>query len=237
MPSLSSDQLTRYARHLSLPGFGLEGQQKLAESSVLIIGAGGLGSPIALYLSAAGVGHITIADGDCVDLTNLQRQIIHSTADIGRPKAISAAESMPAVHPTVAIEPIARFLSEDEMLRIFPRFDFIIEATDSLETKFIVDRVCHRLQKPYNHGAIFRYEGQTMTIIPGSTRFADLFPDGPEAVSRSKTAGPLGVVPGVLGSLQAAEAIKYLTGSGRLLTDRLLRFDLLTMEFTTIDLR
>lgn len=237
MQHLTPEQQQRYARHLTLPGFGVEGQQKLSRSSVIIIGAGGLGSPIALYLAAAGVGHIAIADGDRVDLTNLQRQIIHSTADIDRPKAISAAESMAAINPTVSVEAIDRFLSEEEMTNLFPQFDFIIEATDSLETKFTVDRVCHRLKKPYNHGAIFRYEGQTMTILPGTTRLSDLFPDGPDAVVRSEVAGPLGVVPGVLGSLQAAEAIKYLTATGQLLTDRLLRVNLLTMEFTTIRLK
>ena len=235
--TLSDDQLSRYARHIALPDFGVEGQTRLAEAKVLIIGAGGLGSPIAMYLAAAGVGHIAIADGDCVELSNLQRQIVHSTADVGRPKALSAAETMRALNPTIEVIPMERFIPADEMADLFAPFDFIIEATDSLDTKFAVDRACRLIGKPYNHGAIFRYEGQTMTVLPGTTSFADLFPDGPEAVSRGPIAGPLGVVPGVLGCLQATEAIKYITRTGTLLTDRLLRLNLLTMDFTTIRLR
>lgn len=237
MTQLTNDQLTRYARHIALPDFGLEGQQRLANAKVIIIGAGGLGSPIAMYLAAAGVGHITIADGDCVELTNLQRQIIHTTADLGRPKVLSAAETMRAINPTIEVIPMERFIPAEEMAQLFEAYDFVIEATDSIETKFAVDRACHLIGKPYNHGAIFRYEGQTMTVLPGTTCFADLFPNGPEAVDRGPIAGPLGVVPGVLGSIQATEAIKYITHTGTLLTDRLLRFNLLTMTFTTIRLR
>ena len=210
---------------------------RLAESSVLIIGAGGLGSPIALYLAAAGVGTIGIADGDNVDLSNLQRQIIHFTADVGRPKAISAAEKMAALNPSVRVIPLTRFISGDETDALFRDYDFIIDATDSLDGKFMVDAACLRCGKPYSHGAIFRYEGHTMTILPGTSRLTDLFPEGPESIERPAVSGPLGVVPGILGTIQAAEAIKYLTGTGELLTDRLLRFDVLTMEFTTIALR
>ncbi len=233
---LSQEENARYARHLTLPGFGPEGQQKLAESSVLIIGAGGLGSPIALYLAAAGIGHITIADGDNLDISNLQRQVIHRTADIGRPKAISAAEKMRALNPEIEVTPIASFITDGEIDSIISHHDFIIDATDSLDMKFAVDQACLRTNKPYSHGAIFQYEGQTMTVLPTTARFSDLFPDGPTAIERSAPRGPLGVVPGILGTIQATEAIKYLIGIGDLITDRLLRFDVLSMRFTSIRL-
>lgn len=245
----TAEQLERYARHLSLPGFGPEAQARLAAARVLIIGAGGLGSPVALYLAAAGVGHIAIADGDCVDLSNLQRQVIHSTADVGRPKAVSAAESMRALNPDIDVRPIERFLTPEELPDVVARYDFVVEATDSLRMKFIVDEACLRAGVAYSHGAISHYEGHAMTVVPGSARLTDLFPDDPEAAAYAsddrgassdvRGAGPgvLGVVPGVLGTIQAAEAIKYLTGVGRLLTDRLLRFDLLGMNFHVVKLR
>lgn len=235
--TFSADENTRYARQLSLPGFGIEGQRKLAESSVLIIGAGGIGSPVALYLAAAGVGHITIADGDFVDLSNLQRQIIHSTADINRPKAQSAFEKMTALNPHITITPITHFISGQELDNLISQHDFTIDATDSLNGKFEVDAACFRCSKPYSHGAIFQFEGQTMTVLPSSARLTDLFPEGPESVETVPPTGPLGVVPGIIGSIQATEAIKYITGIGELLTDRLLRFNTLTMQFTTLRLR
>lgn len=233
----SPEELSRYSRHLSLPGFGRDAQQRLADSSVLIIGAGGLGSPVALYLAASGVGHITIADGDNVDLSNLQRQIIHATADVGRPKAISAAEKMMALNPEIRVTPLTRFISEEEIEPLILAHDFIIDATDSPEGKFLIDAACARCGKAYSHGAIFQYEGHTMTILPSTARLTDLFPEGPVLSDRPQPVGPLGVVPGILGTIQATEAIKYLTGVGELLTDRLLRFDILTMQFSTIRLR
>lgn len=234
---LTPDEQQRYARHLTLPGFGEEAQLRLRQSSVLIVGAGGLGSPIALYLAAAGVGTIAIADGDNIELSNLQRQIIHTTAEIGTPKAASAARKMSALNPEVNVVTIRQYLTPENIDAILAPYDFIIDATDSLEAKFLIDEACLRLGKPYNHGAIFRYEGHTMTVLPSTARLIDLFPDGPQAVTKSTTRGPLGVVPGVLGTIQAAEALKYLTGIGTLLTNRLLRFDLLTMEFSTIKIR
>lgn len=263
----TAEQLERYARHLTLPGFGPEAQARLAAARVLIIGAGGLGSPVALYLAAAGVGHIAIADGDCVDMSNLQRQVIHSTADVGRPKAVSAAESMRALNPDIDVRPIERFLTPEELPDVVARYDFVVEATDSLRMKFVVDEACHRAGVAYSHGAISHYEGHAMTVVPGSARLTDLFPDGPAAAAAANDAaaddrssssdercaasddrgassgvrgaepGVLGVVPGVLGTIQAAEAIKYLTGVGQLLTDRLLRFELLGMSFRVVKLR
>lgn len=236
---MTSSQLTpnereRYARHLTLPGFGEEGQLRLLRSSLIIIGAGGLGSPIALYLAAAGVGTIAIADGDDIELSNLQRQIIHTTAEIGTSKAVSAAKKMAALNPSVNIVTIPHYLTPENIDATLSPYDFIIDATDSLETKFLIDEACLRLGKPYSHGAIYRYEGHTMTVLPSTARLSHLFPDGPQAVTKSPTRGPLGVVPGLLGTIQATEAIKFLTGTGELLTNRLLRFNLLTMEFTTI---
>ena len=237
--TLSTDELQRYARHIALPEIGLEGQMRLREASVLIIGAGGLGSPVALYLAAAGVGTIGIADADCVDASNLQRQIIHDTPSIGRPKVDSAADRMKALNPGVAIVTYHEWITAGNIQSVIAPYDFIIDATDSLDTKFLVDDACHAAGKPYSHGAISSFEGQTMTILPSTVRFSDLFPDGPEAVERNagKPAGPFGVVPGILGCIQAAEAIKWITGTGQLLTDCLLRFDVLTMQFTRINLR
>ncbi len=237
--TLSPDELQRYARHIALPEIGLEGQQRLRRASVLIIGAGGLGSPVALYLAAAGVGTIGIADADCVDVSNLQRQIIHDTPSVGRPKVDSAADRMTALNPNVATVRYHEWITADNIAAVIAPYDFIIDATDSLDTKFLVDEACFAAGKPYSHGAISRFEGQTMTVLPSTARFRDLFPDGPEAVERQKgnPAGPFGVVPGILGCIQAAEAIKWITGAGELLTDALLRFDVLTMEFTRIRLR
>lgn len=210
---------------------------RLKRGSVLVIGAGGLGSPVALYLAASGVGHIGIVDGDCVDVTNLQRQVIHTTADVGRSKVASAAAKMRAINPEIAVTEIDEFITAQNISHVIEPYDFVIDATDSLDMKFLVDEACVSAHKPYNHGAIWHYEGQTMTVLPGTASYRSLFPDGPEAVTRGAVAGPLGVVPGMLGTIQAAEAIKYLAGVGELLTNRLLRFDALTMRFSEIRLR
>ncbi len=237
MDTLSEKEKLRYARHLSLPEFGEDAQLKLKHGNVLVIGAGGLGSPVLLYLAAVGIGHIGIADGDNVDLSNLQRQVIHTVADIGRAKAISAAEKMRAINPETEISAYTQFVTDKNITSLITDYDFVIDATDSLDTKFLVDNACTGAQKPYNHGAIFQYQGQTMTVLPGTASYRSLFPDGPVAEAGDTPTGPLGVVPGVLGTIQAAEAIKYLAGIGQLLTDRLLRFDLRTMAFTTFRLR
>lgn len=236
--TLTDDERARYARHLSLPEFGEEGQLRLKRGSVLVIGAGGLGSPVAMYLAAAGVGRIGIADGDNVDISNLQRQIIHTTADIDRPKVISAARNMKAINPDIKVEPINTFIDSRNIRNIIEAYDFVIDATDSMGIKFLVNDTCVDMGKPYNHGAIWHYEGQTMTVLPGTADYRSLFPEEPAADSvNTLPQGPLGVVPGILGTIQAAEAIKYLSGAGTLLTDRLLRFDLRTMQFHVIALR
>lgn len=230
----TEDEKLRYARHISLPGFGEEGQLRLKNGSVLVIGAGGLGSPVLLYLAAAGVGHIGVADGDVVDTTNLQRQVIHTTASVGMSKVKSAAARMRALNPDVEIVEFGEFVNESNIAGLIAGYDFVIDATDSIDIKFLINDACVEAGKPYNHGAIFQYEGHTMTVLPGAADLRTLFPDGPSAVVRSAPVGPLGVVPGVLGTLQATEAIKYVSGVGELLVNRLLCFDLLTMQFTCL---
>lgn len=236
---LTSEERQRYARHITLPEFGEQGQLRLKNGSVLLIGCGGLGSPIALYLAAAGVGRVGLVDGDSVSLSNLQRQVAHATADIGRFKAHSARDKMLAINPAMQVEAFTGFATASSLVKLLPAYDFIIEATDSLDMKYLVDDMCLQLRRPYNHGAISEFEGQTMTILPGTTTFRQLFPEppvGPAAQSGAAPRGPLGIVPGILGTIQATEAIKYLTGIGTLLTDRLLRFNALTLDFTSLRL-
>ena len=234
---LTDEEKVRYARHLSLPGFGEEAQKRLKNGSVLVIGAGGLGSPVLLYLAAAGVGRIGVADGDTVDTTNLQRQIIHSTNSVGTSKVASAAQRISALNPDITVVTHDTFVNQENIASLINSYDFVIDATDSPDIKFLVNDTCVALGKPYNHGAIFQYEGHTMTVLPGTADLRTLVPDGPVAETANTPVGPLGVVPGVLGTLQATEAIKYLSATGTLLTDRLLRFNLLSMQFTTIALR
>lgn len=238
--TLTPEEQNRYARHIALAEIGECGQLRLKNGSVLLIGCGGLGSPIALYLAAAGVGRIGLIDGDRVSLSNLQRQVAHTTADIGRFKARSARDKMLAINPDIQVEAITEFATPTILEQLLPAYDFIIEATDSLDMKYLVDDLCLRLGRPYNHGAISEFEGQTMTILPGSTTFRQLFPEAPAQPENQNGVnaprGPLGIVPGILGTIQATEAIKYLTGIGTLLTDRLLRFNALTLEFTTLKL-
>lgn len=225
---LSPLDCSRYARHVMMPEFGVEGQLKLRRGRVLVIGAGGLGSPVLMYLAAAGVGHITVADGDRVDISNLQRQIIHTTADICRPKALSAAETMHAINPEIDISIIDEFLEKDSLANLVDTVDFVIDATDNYESKFMINDVCVAREKPYSHGSIFRFKGNTMTILPGHACYRCLFQQPP--VPFSVPGGPMGVLPGVIGAIQATEAVKYLTGLGQLLTDRILVYDALSMN-------
>ncbi len=226
---------SRYSRQIALPDFGLEGQQRLADARVLVIGAGGLGSPAALYLAAAGIGHIYIADGDCVEVSNLQRQIAHTTAREGTPKALSAGTTMLELNPDIEVTPIVEFLTPESLTELIRdiRPDFVIDATDSFDAKFFINDVCVATGTPCAYGAIFRYEGQLTTWLPGAPTLRDLFPAVPTP-EKTQPVGPLGVVPGIIGTLQATEAIKYLTGIGELLTGTLLYINLLTMNFNRI---
>ena len=230
--NLTEEQTERYCRHIKLREVGEEGQKKMLNAKILIVGAGGLGSPAALYLAAAGIGHIGIVDADVADLSNLQRQIIHSTNDIGRPKVESAKEKMLAINPSIEITTYQEFLSSDNAQDIIAPWDFIIDATDNFTSKYLINDTCVKLGKSFSHGSILRFNGQTFTHIPGSACYRCLFKEPPPegSVPNSKQAGILGSVAGMLGTIQATEALKYVLGIGELLTNRLLTFDALTME-------
>lgn len=233
---LSAEQKQRYARHTALAELGEEGQEKLLRGRVLLIGAGGLASPAAIYLAAAGVGTIGIADADRVDLSNLQRQIIHGTKDLGREKTESAKESIHDINPEVRVDTYPIYVSEENIMELIEEYDFVIDATDNFPSKFLINDACVLSGKPFSHGGIFRFGGQLMTYVPGSPCYRCVFKNPPpkEAVITCKKAGIIGAMCGVIGSLQAMEAVKYLTGVGELLTGRLLNYDALKMEFRTV---
>jgi len=236
---LSEEQITRYSRHILLKEVGGKGQMKLLNGRVLIIGAGGLGSPIALYLAAAGVGTIGIADADEVDLSNLQRQVIHFTADIGKAKVLSAKEKMLAINPELNVIAYQEWVSADNIAQLIADYDFIIDGTDNFAAKFLINDACVLAGKPYSHGGILQFDGQTMTVTPESACYRCIFPEPPpkEAVPSCSQAGVIGVLPGVLGTLQATEAIKYLLGTGDLLAGRLLTYSALRMRFREIPVK
>ncbi len=230
--ALSSEQKERYKRNIMLPGVGDKGQLTLLESSVLIVGVGGLGSPAALYLAAAGVGRVGIIDGDRVDISNLQRQILHSTGDIGHRKTESAAERMRAINPDVEVWTCSSNLSVDNAVAIVGDYDFVIESTDNFKGKFLVADACHLAQRAYSHAGITEFSGQTMTVIPGKTAcYRCVFQEPPPP---SFVTGVMGVTPGVIGTIQATEAIKFLLGIGELLTDRLFVYDSLSLRPRTV---
>jgi molybdopterin/thiamine biosynthesis adenylyltransferase len=237
---LTDDQKERYARHLLLEGVGERGQQKLLDGSVLVIGAGGLGSPALFYLVAAGVGRVGVVDSDIVELSNLQRQTLHNTARIGRLKVESALEVLKPLNPEVELIAYPARVDRDNIDSLIKEYDFVIDATDNFESKFLINDACVASGKAFSHGGILRYSGQTMTITPGASPcYRCIFPEpleGEDAIACSK-AGVLGVLPGIIGTLQATEAIKYLTGVGELLTGRLLTYDSAAMKFREIPVR
>lgn len=237
---LTEEQIERYSRHIILKEVGGKGQQKLFDGKVLIIGAGGLGAPIALYLAAAGVGTIGIADADQVDLSNLQRQVIHFTADVGKPKVESAREKMQAINPEVRVNSYQEWISAANINRIIADYDFIIDGTDNFAAKFLINDACVLARKPYSHGGILAFDGQTITVVPGeSACYRCIFPEPPprDAIPTCSQAGVIGVLPGVLGTIQATEAIKFLLGKGELLTNRLLTYNALRMKFREVPLK
>lgn len=237
MRDYTEEQLERYSRHILLKQVGIEGQEKLLDGKVLVIGAGGLGAPIALYLAAAGVGHIGIVDGDVVDLSNLQRQVIHFTKDVGTPKTASAKEKMEAINPDIKVTTINEYLFAHNIREVIREYDFVIDGTDSFASKFLINDACVMENKPFSHGGILRFDGQTMTIKPGETACYRCVFGGPppaDLVPTCSQAGVLGAIAGMLGTIQAAEALKFLTGAGDLLTDNLLTFDALTMNFRKV---
>lgn len=240
MIDFTEQQLERYSRHILLDDVGVDGQEKLLAAKVLIVGAGGLGSPIALYLAAAGVGTIGIVDSDSVEMSNLQRQIVHFTKDIGSAKVDSAAEKMRAINPDISIRTYHEFLCADNITKIIKNYDFVIDGTDNFPTKFLVNDACVFLGIPFSHGGILRFNGQTMTVFPGQTacyRCSFRRPPPPDAVPSCAQAGVLGAVAGMLGTIQAAEALKFFTGAGKLLTNVLLTFDATNMVFRKIRLK
>ncbi len=239
MYDFTEEELLRYSRHILLKDVGVEGQEKIRNGKVLVVGAGGLGAPVALYLAAAGVGTIGIVDGDVVDLSNLQRQVIHFTGDVGHPKVESARDKMLAINPNVKVNTIREFLMSDNALDIIKDYDFIVDGTDNFPVKFLINDACVMAGKPFSHGGILRFEGQTFTHLPGTACYRCLFKSPPpaNAVPTCSQAGVLGAIAGMLGTIQAAETLKYLTGVGELLTDKLLTFNAKTMDFRKINTR
>ena len=237
--AFTNEQLERYSRHIILQEVGVKGQKKLLNASVLIIGAGGLGAPAALYLAAAGVGTIGIVDADEVDLSNLQRQVIHTTNDVGKAKVKSAAETMEAINPDVTVKTYRTFVDSSNIMDLIKDYDFIIDGTDNFPAKFLNNDACVMAEKPFSHAGIIRFKGQLMTYVPGEGPcYRCVFKNPPpkDAVPTCKQAGVIGAMGGVIGSLQAMEAIKYIIGKGDLLTGKLLTYDALKMEFHTIKL-
>jgi sulfur-carrier protein adenylyltransferase/sulfurtransferase len=238
--ALDNEEILRYSRHLILPEVGAAGQQRLKGSSVLVVGAGGLGSPLGLYLAAAGVGRIGLVDFDVVDASNLQRQIIHGTADIGRPKLASARDRIGDLNPHVTVEPHQTRLTSANALDIAGGYDVVVDGSDNFATRYLVNDTCVLLGKPNVYGSIFRFEGQASVLAaPGGPCYRCLFrePPPPGMVPSCAEGGVLGVLPGLVGVIQATETIKLLLGIGEPLIGRLLLVDALTMRFRTLEIR
>jgi thiazole biosynthesis adenylyltransferase ThiF, E. coli subfamily len=237
--ALTDEQIERYSRHIILKEVGAKGQKKLLNAKVLIIGAGGLGASAAMYLAAAGVGTIGIVDADDVDLSNLQRQIIHSTEDVGKPKVQSAKETMERMNLDVKINTYHMFVDASNIRELIREYDFIIDGTDNFPAKFLINDACVIEKKPFSHAGIIRFQGQLMTYVPGRGpcyRCVFQSPPPKDAVPTCKQAGVIGAMGGVIGSLQAMEAVKFIIGKGELLTGYLLTYDALKMEFRKIRL-
>jgi adenylyltransferase/sulfurtransferase len=240
LPQLTNDEIKRYSRHLIMPEVGVDGQRRLKAGSVLCIGAGGLGSPAAMYLAAAGVGRIGLVDYDVVDFSNLQRQIIHGTPDVGRSKLESARDRLRAINPHVQIDTYEAALSSENALDLFKPYDVILDGTDNFPTRYLTNDACVLLGKPNAYGSIFRFEGQASVF---STRegpcYRCLYPEPPPPglVPSCAEGGVLGVLPGVIGVIQATESIKLLTGLGEPLIGRFLIYDALRMRFRELKLR
>jgi len=237
---LAKEEYIRYSRHLILPEVGEEGQRELKAASVLIVGAGGLGSPATFYLAAAGVGTIGIADFDNVELVNLQRQIIHGTGDIGHPKVDSAASKMRAVNPLIKVKKIPEKLSSENAMQIIKDYDVVIDGTDNFPTRYLLNDACVLSGKPYVYGSIYRFEGQASVFATElGPCYRCLYPEPPppNLVPSCEEGGVLGILPGIIGSIQAAEAIKLVLNIGESLAGQLLLFDALRMEFSKLKIR
>ena len=238
--TLNNDEILRYSRHLIMPEVGMEGQRKLKQARVLCVGAGGLGSPLALYLAAAGVGTLGIVDFDVVDFSNLQRQIIHSTADVGRKKLDSAAETITGINPNVNVRKFETRLTSDNAMEIFRDFDLVVDGTDNFATRYLVNDACVLSGKPNVYGSIFRFEGQASVFATkDGPCYRCLYPEPPPPglVPSCAEGGVLGILPGLVGVIQATEAIKLILGAGEPLIGRLLLVDALAMRFRELKLR
>jgi len=236
---LNEQQIERYSRQIILEEVGGTGQEKLLSSKVLIVGAGGLGAPAGLYLAAAGVGTIGIIDSDKVDISNLQRQVIHFTGDIGTEKVDSAKAKIQAINPDVTVRTYQRRLTADNISEIIRKYDFVIDGTDNFTSKFLINDACYFEKKAFSHAGILRFDGQLITVLPGKTTcYRCIFHSPPPAgvVPSCSEAGVLGVLAGVIGLLQATEAMKYLLGIGDLLTNALLVYNALEMRFYRVKL-
>ena len=236
---MTEEQVRRYSRHLILSEVGGAGQRKLLNSKVLLIGAGGLGSPAALYLAAAGVGTLGIVDFDLVDLSNLQRQILHHLHDVGRPKVQSAVDTIADLNPDVKVVPYQEALNSTNVRQIFSEYDVIVNGSDNFPTRYLANDACVFLKKPLVDGSIFKFEGQATVFLPGHGCYRCLYPAPPPAgvVPSCAEAGVLGVICGVIASIQGVEAIKLLLGLGDPLVGRLVFFDALAMEFRQVKFR
>ncbi|KDE59166.1 adenylyltransferase [Halostagnicola sp. A56] len=247
---LDATQLERYSRHVIMDEVGPEGQQRLLEGSVLVVGAGGLGSPAIQYLAAAGVGRVGIVDDDVVERSNLQRQIVHADGDVGTPKVESAASYVRALNPDIDVETYETRLTSETIAGIAGDYDIVLDASDNFATRYLLNDYCALTGTALSHGAIYRFEGQITTFTNGSLAAEDesnrerpcyrcLFPEAPEpgTVPDCATTGVLGVLPGTVGCVQATEVVKYLLGTGDLLKGRLLMYDAMDMSFETIEIR
>ena len=240
LPTLSNEEIARYSRHLILEEVGMDGQRRLKGAKVLCVGTGGLGSPLLLYLAAAGVGTIGIVDFDVVDASNLQRQIIHGTSTIGQPKVQSAAARIRDLNPNVQLDIYEEPLSAESALRIFEPYDVIVDGTDNFPTRYLVNDACVILGKPNVYGSIFKFEGQaTVFNYQGGPNYRDLYPEPPPPglVPSCAEGGVLGILPGIIGTIQATETVKILLGTGTTLSGRLLLYDALHMRFRELKLR
>jgi adenylyltransferase/sulfurtransferase len=238
---LSNDEIRRYSRHLILPEVGLSGQKKICSTSVLCIGAGGLGSPIAMYLAAAGIGKLGIVDFDSVDYSNLQRQILHTDADVGRPKSQSAKETINGINPGVEVIIHNTRLTSENAMEIIKHYDIVVDGTDNFPTRYLTNDACVLLKKPNVYGSIFRFEGQASVFAPhlGGPCYRCLYPEPPPPgmVPSCAEGGVLGVLPGIIGCIQATEILKLALGKGSSLIGRLLLFNALEMKFRELKLR
>ncbi len=240
LPNLTNEEIGRYSRHLILDEVGMEGQRKLKAARVLCVGTGGLGSPLLLYLAATGVGHIGIVDFDAVDLSNLQRQVIHGTGDVGRAKVVSAAEKIADINPNVQVDVFEEALTSENAVRIISGYDIVVDGTDNFPTRYLVNDACVMLGKPNVYGSIFKFEGQASVFnYAGGPNYRDLYPEPPPPglVPNCAEGGVLGILPGIIGLIQATETVKIILGKGESLSGRLLLYDGLSMRFRELKLR